>query len=128
MKEINWQQAFNLATAYNVLEKVTLFMFTDPQCEVCNEFVPTLKDLENEDYQVFVVTDGHDMPFTLTSYPMGYVYIPNCPTKMPMQRIGNAPLDVMLDDAKVQIEAMKTGRAYEEVRNAYRENRSTEAA
>lgn len=128
MKTISWVDAFDLALNYEAENKVTLFMFIDEDCPVCNEFVPTLEELENEDYQVILVDDGKTMPFTLTSYPMGYVYIPNCPTQMPLQRIGNAPVEMMKIDSNLQIQSMKEGRDYVEVRDAYKQARSEKAA
>lgn len=91
-------------------------MFTDPDCEVCNEFIPKLVNLENPWYKVVIVNDGRDMPFPPTFYPVGYVYIPNSPSKMPMIRQGNAPIDIMLKDSALQIDAMKQGRDYLELK------------
>jgi hypothetical protein len=59
---------------------------------------------------------------------MGYVYIPNCPTEMPLQRIGGAPLEVLSIDSERQITAMKTGKDYYEVRDADRQTRKQAAA
>lgn len=128
MKNISWVDAFDIALNYEAENKVTLFMFVDEDCPVCNEFIPTLEELENEDYQVLIVSDGRTMPFTLTSYPMGYVYIPNCPTKMPLQRIGNAPIEAMEIDQRLQVKAMKEGLDYVKVRDDYRKARSKETA
>ena len=128
MKTIGWKQAFDIASNYNEQDKVTLIVFLDYHCEVCGEFVKYLPEIENDDYQVFIVMDGNNMPFTPTSYPTGYVYIPNCPTDMPLQRIGNAPLDVLKIDSERQVMAMKQGKDYYEVRDADRKARSQNAA
>lgn len=128
MKNISWREAYDLALKYNELSKVTLFYFIDEDCPVCNGMLELLPEIENEDYQVLVVTDARYMPFTLTSYPMGYVYIPNCPTQMPMQRIGGAPLEVLKIDAERQVMAMKQGKDYYEVRDADRQARGQSAA
>ena len=117
MVTVPWTQAMNIALNYWHLDHVTLIMFSDPDCEVCSEFIPTLEQLENEDYKVVVVENGRYMPFPLTFYPMGYVYIPNCPTQMPMQRQGNAPIELMKEDAALQIRAMKECRDYLELRD-----------
>lgn len=124
MKTISWKQAFEIASNYQEQDKVTLIVFVDVHCEVCGEFVKDLPKIENNDYQVFIVMDGHSMPFTPTSYPVGYVYIPNCPTDMPLQRIGNAPLNVLQIDSERQILAMKQAKDYYEVRDADRQARS----
>lgn len=129
MESISWKEAFNIALDYKKLNKVTLFMFTDKDCPVCNEFVPGLVELENDYYQVFLIEDGRTMPFPLTSYPVGYVYIPNVPTEMPLLRIGNAPMHLILEDANIQINAMLTGQDYDRVRTDYHnERRIREAA
>jgi len=125
---MSWKDAMNVALNYNELNKVTLIIFIDIDCEVCSRFVKDLPEIENDKYQVIIVEDGRSMPFTLTSYPMGYVYIPNCPTEMPMQRIGNAPLNVLKIDSERQITAMEQGRDYYEVKDADRRTRSEAAA
>jgi hypothetical protein len=128
MQTISWKHAFDIATNYQEQGKVTLIVFVDKECDVCGAFIKQLPQIENSDYQIFIVEDGRTMPFTLTSYPMGYVYIPNCPTEMPLQRIGGAPLEVLTIDSERQITAMKTGKDYYEVRDADRQARKQAAA
>jgi thiol-disulfide isomerase/thioredoxin len=123
MKTISWKEAHEIALNYKEQDKVTLIMFTDENCSVCNEFVPTLPKLENEHYQVLIVEDGKDMPFPINSTPLGFVYIPNCPTKMPLTRAGNAPIEIMKGDALYQIEAFLTKKDYYEVRDSRRKER-----
>ena len=128
MEYIGWKKAQEIALNYQEQEKVTLIMFLDIHCEVCGEFVKYLPKIENDNYQVLVVMDGSKMPFPPTSYPVGYVYIPNCPTEMPMQRVGNAPLNVLKIDSERQIIAMKEGRDYYEVKDDDRKARGQNAA
>lgn len=116
MKHVSWREAFDVGVNYQHENKVTLIMFVDESCDVCNEFVPKLATIENDQYQVLLVSDGHSMPFTPTSYPTGYVFIPNCPTQMPLQRLGGAPIDVLLADSRKQIEAFVTGCDYYDIK------------
>lgn len=113
----DWKTAFNIALSYEEFNHVTLIMFTDPNCEVCNEFVPLLEELENDDYKVVIVENGNEMPFPFTFYPIGFVYIPHCPTKV-LIRQGNAPLDLIKEDAKLQVTAMKQMIDYNDLKQA----------
>jgi len=122
MQYVSWKEALEVAENYQEQGKVTLIMFTDKDCEVCSAFVPDLADIESEHYQVLVVEDGNTMPFSPTSYPVGYVFIPNCPTQMPMQRVGNAPAHIIAEDADRQVRAFQQGRDYYEIVQSDKQN------
>jgi hypothetical protein len=124
MKYVSWKEALEVAENYQEQGKVTLVMFTDKDCEVCSSFVPDLEVIESDLYQVLVVEDGKTMSFSPTSYPVGYVFIPNCPTQMPMQRVGNAPINMITEDAERQVRSFQQGRDYYEIVESDRKNGS----
>ena len=104
MKTISWKQAFDIATSYNDFDKVTLIVFIDDCCVDCNGFVDNLPQLENDQYQVFIVKDGDAMPFKPVNYPVGYVYIPN--SKPFTVFYENVPIDSVMKNAQEQVQTM----------------------
>lgn len=118
MREVHWGEALNAALQYQQKDKVLLVMFADQECEICNMMLPIIEDQEkrwSEDYEVLIVKDSTGFPFPPASTPIGYAFIPNCPDSMPMQRIGAAPPEAIVQDIARQVKANKESRSYQEL-------------
>lgn len=122
MKEVSWKKAETMALEYENRSKVLSVFFVDPLCDVCNKFVfegvKSITGKHEEDYEVVYVKDFDGMPFPPTSFPVAYIFVPNCPNEMPLRRNGDAPLELVERDIQRQILSMKTGKDLDELRNA----------
>ena len=118
MRIVHWGEALNSAFQYQERDKVLLVMFADEECEICNMMLPIIEEQEAiypEHYEVLVVKDQTGFPFPPSATPIGFAFIPRCPDKMPLKRVGAAPPEAIIQDIGRQVKAFKTGKSYKEL-------------
>jgi len=121
MKEITYSEALELANTYKDKDKVTLIMFKDEHCPYCNDFIPNVMEvMENDfanDIDFYIVPDAKENPFPPTTTPVTYIYVPGkCTNKMPLLRPGAADIFNVSSDLRRVVDSKNNGLDLDEPR------------
>jgi len=114
IREINYNEAVDLASTYKDRDKITVILFKDEHCPYCAEFIPNvvekISDKYHSDVDFYLVPDKKGQHFPMQITPIAYVFVPGqCPNEMPLVRPGAAEYAAVDADIKRSIESMKTG-------------------